>query len=127
MSHGPLKKFMNTIEPLIWGPFVAGNFLTPLVFPAMILMIGIAGPLGLLPEGALSYERAFALASSPLVVIGVLAVMPLALLAASHHLRFGIIDLGNAEHDGAVALVLYGLWQLGAVVTAIAVLRILFD
>lgn len=127
MSHGPLKRFMNTIEPLIWGPFVTGNFLTPLVFPALVLAVGIAAPLGWLPADALSYERAFALASNPIVAIGVLVIMPLALLAGSHHLRFGIIDVGTAEHDGAVALVLYGLWQLGAVVTAIAVARILFD
>ena len=41
MSHGPLKRFMNTIEPLIWGPFVTGNFLTPLVFPALVLAVGV--------------------------------------------------------------------------------------
>ena len=127
MSHGPLKSFMNAIEPLVWGPFVTGNFLTPLVFPALVLAIGIAYPLGWIPADALSYERAHALASNPLVVIGLLAILPLALLAGSHHLRFGIIDLGSAEHDGAVALVLYGLWQLFSVVTAIAILRVFFD
>jgi len=127
VSHGPLKSFMNAIEPLVWGPFVTGNFLTPLVFPALVLAIGIAYPLGWIPADALSYERAHALASNPLVVIGLLAILPLALLAGSHHLRFGIIDLGSAEHDGAVALVLYGLWQLFSVVTAIAILRVFFD
>ncbi len=127
MSHSPLKRFMNAIEPLIWGPFVTGNFLTPLVFPAIILAFGIAYPLGWIPAEALSYERAFALASNPLVVIGVLVIIPLALLAGSHHLRFGLIDIGSAEADGPRALVLYGLWQLGAIVTAAAVVRILFD
>jgi len=127
MEHGPAKKFVNAIEPLIWGPFVTGNFLTPLVFPAIVLVLGIAGPLGWLPEGALSYERAHALATNPIVVVGILVVLPLALLAGSHHLRFGIIDVGTAEHDGPVALLLYGLWQLGALVTAVAILRIFFD
>lgn len=127
MEHGPAKKFVNAIEPLIWGPFVTGNFLTPLVFPAIVLVLGIAGPLGWLPEGALSYERAHALATNPIVVIGILVVLPLALLAGAHHLRFGLIDVGTAEADGPRALVLYGLWQLGALVTAAAVLRIFFD
>jgi fumarate reductase subunit D len=127
MEHGPAKRFVNAIEPLIWGPFVTGNFLTPLVFPAIVLMLGIALPLGWLPADALSYERAHALATNPIVVLGVLVVIPLALLAGSHHLRFGLIDLGTAEGDGARALVLYGLWQLGAVITAIAVLRVFFD
>lgn len=126
-NHGPAKRFVNAIEPLIWGPFVTGNFLTPLVFPAIVLMLGIALPLGWLPADALSYERAFALASNPIVVLGVLVVIPLALLAGAHHLRFGLIDLGSADADGPRALVLYGLWQLGALVTAAAVVRILFD
>jgi len=124
MEHGPAKRFVNAIEPLIWGPFVTGNFLTPLVFPAIVLMLGIAWPLGWLPADALSYERAHALATNPITVLGILVVMPLALLAGSHHLRFGIIDLGSAEHDGPVALLLYGLWQLGAVATAVALLRL---
>jgi len=124
MEHGPAKRFVNAIEPLIWGPFVTGNFLTPLVFPAIVLMLGIAWPLGWLPADALSYERAHALATNPIAVLGILVVMPLALLAGSHHLRFGIIDLGSAEHDGPVALLLYGLWQLGAVATAVALPRL---
>jgi len=124
VNHGPAKRLVNAIEPLIWGPFVSGNFLTPLVFPAIVLVLGIALPLGLVPAEALSYERAHALATNPIVVLGLLVVIPLALLMAAHHLRFGLIDLGSAEHDGAVALVLYGLWQLGAVVTAIAILRL---
>ena len=124
MEHGPAKKLINALEPLIWGPFVTGNFLTPLVFPAVVGVLGIAYPLGWLPADALSYERAHGLATNPLAVVGLLAIIPLALLAGSHHLRFGIIDLGSAEHDGAVALLLYGLWQLGAIATAIAILRI---
>jgi len=124
MEHGPAKKIVNAIEPLVWGPFVTGNFLTPLVFPAIVLVLGIALPLGWLPADALSYERAHALATNPIVVLGVLVVIPLALLAGAHHLRFGIIDLGTADHDGPIALLLYGLWQLGAIVTAIALVRI---
>lgn len=127
MSHGPLKGFMNAIEPLLWGPFVTGNFLTPLFFPAIVFALGIAYPLGWIPADALAYERAFALAGNPIVVIGILVLIPLALLAGSHHLRFGLIDLGTADNDGPRALVLYGLWQLGALVTAAAVFRILFD
>jgi fumarate reductase subunit D len=127
MEHGPAKKFVNAIEPLIWGPFVTGNFLTPLVFPAIVLVLGIAHPLGWVSADALSYERAYSLATNPIVVVGLLVVIPLALLAGAHHLRFGIIDVGSAEHDGAVALLLYGLWQLGCVATAIAILRVFFD
>jgi len=124
MEHGPAKRFITAVEPLLWGPFVTGNFLTPLVFPAIVLTLCIAGPLGWLPADAFSYERAHALATNPITVIGALVVIPLALLAAVHHLRFGIIDIGSAEHDGPIALLLYGLWQLGSVVTAVAILRL---
>ncbi len=122
-----MKSFLNAIEPVIWGPFVTGNFLTPLLFPAMILVVGIAWPLGWLPEDALSYERAFSLASNPITVLGILVVIPLALLAGSHHLRHGFIDLSGIDNDGPRALLLYGLWQLGALLTAAAVVRILVD
>ena len=39
-------------------------WLPPLVFPAIVLMLGIAQPLGWLPADALSYERAHDLATN---------------------------------------------------------------
>lgn len=122
-----MKKFLLAIEPLIWGPFVTGNFLTPLLFPAIILALGIAWPLGWIPAEALSYERMYGIATNPLFVIGLLVVMPLALLAGSHHLRHAIIDAGGGEHDTKTAPLLYGLWQLGALATALGILRVFFD
>lgn len=122
-----MKKLLLAVEPLIWGPFVTGNFLGPLFFPALILGLGIAYPLGWIPTDALAYERAYALATNPIVVIGLLVLFPLALLAGSHHLRHAVIDMGGGEHDGVVAPLLYGLWQLGALATALAILRVFFD
>jgi len=122
-----VKKLLHATEPLIWGPFVTGNFLGPLFFPALVLGLGIAYPLGWIPAEALAYERAHALATNPLVVIGLLVLIPLALLAGAHHLRHAVIDMGGGEHDGTVAPLLYGLWQLGALVTALAILRVFFD
>ena len=51
-----MKQLLHLLEPLIWGPFVTGNFLTPLILPAVIFSLGIAAPLGWLPGEALSYE-----------------------------------------------------------------------
>lgn len=122
-----MKKFLHAIEPLIWGPFVTGNFLGPLFYPALILGLGIAYPLGAIPAEALAYERAYSLATHPVVVIGLLVLVPLALLAGSHHLRHAVIDMGGGEHDGVVAPLLYGAWQVGAIATALAILRVFFD
>jgi fumarate reductase subunit D len=122
-----VKKFLLAIEPLIWGPFVTGNFLTPLFFPALILALGIAWPLGLVPAEALAYERVHGIATNPVFVIGVLVLLPLALLAGSHHLRHAVIDAGGGEHDTRTAPLLYGLWQVGAIATALALVRLFVD
>ncbi len=121
-----MKKFLQLIEPLIWGPFVTGNFLTPLIFPALILMIGIAVPLGWVSADAVSYERMLGLAKNPIAVLGMIVVLSLSFLSGAHHLRFLFIDFRGVERDVVMAPLLYGIAGLGGLFTLLAVVRILF-
>ena len=59
-----MKTLMLKLEPIIWGLFGAGMMVGVLIFPAWLLVGTLAVPLGIAPAEALSYDRAYGLASS---------------------------------------------------------------
>ena len=80
----------------------AGIMVGTMLLPAYLIAVGLAGPLGLLPEGALAWERAHALASNPIGRLVLLALVALPLWKGAHHLRAVFVELvlGRlVEHD----------------------------
>ena len=76
-----MKALLLRLEPIIWLLFGAGIMVGTLLLPGYLLTVGLGAPLGLLPEGALSYERAHMLGSNPigrlvLMRSGLEAVLP---------------------------------------------------
>lgn len=102
-----MKTLIEKIEPLIWVLFGAGFMVGSLLLPAWVFTVGIAQPLGWVPDGALAYERAYALASHPIGKLVLLALIALPIWNAANHLRHFSIDLGGYGRDGVVAPVLY--------------------
>ena len=43
-------------EPIFWSLFGAGGMVSAMVIPALVIITGLAWPLGLMSEGALSYR-----------------------------------------------------------------------
>jgi len=58
MKHPLLK-----LEPLIWLLFGQGILLGTVLLTPWVLVVGLGIPLGIVPAEALSYERAYTLAS----------------------------------------------------------------
>ena len=58
-----MRTLLLRLEPVIWLLFGAGIMVGTILLPAYLLTIGLGGPLGLLPEGALAYDRVYAIAS----------------------------------------------------------------
>lgn len=116
-----MKALIARMEPLVWVLFGAGFMVGSLLLPAWIFTIGIAQPLGWVPEGALAYERAYALASNPIGRLLLLALIALPIWNAANHLRHFSIDLGGYERDAVVAPVLYLGAALLSVVAIVAV------
>jgi len=115
---------MLKLEPIIWLLFGGGMLVGGMLLPALILVLGIAGPLGFVDPSALSFERIHGFASSlpgRLVLLGAIA---LPLWAGAHHLRHVWIDLGGLKTDGLVGSALYGIALVGSIVGIVRVFGI---
>ena len=97
------------IEPLLWVLFGAGGTTIAFFFPAIILVVGLGVPLGIIPAEALSYERmsGFFLENWFGKIILMVALIP-SYWACIHRLYHGSHDLGF--HPGVGAKVIsYGI------------------
>ncbi|MGH8104210.1 MAG: fumarate reductase subunit FrdD, partial [bacterium] len=59
----PVKK---SNDPLWWSQFSAGGVMAALFAPALIVITGLAGPLGWIGPDALSFEHLHSLVAHPL-------------------------------------------------------------
>jgi fumarate reductase subunit D len=111
-------------EPLLWMLFSAGGMLSGMLMPALLLMFGIAYPLGWLTPP--TYEQMAGLMSDPSVRLALFALVALSLFHWAHRFRHTLYDGLQIKHlNEVVAVVSYGaavvgsamaaylLWQLG--------------
>jgi fumarate reductase subunit D len=107
-------------EPVFWSLFGAGGVVAALVLPALVLVTGIVGPLGLLGSGALGYERAIAFVSSFFGKLFLGVVISLTFWHACHRIHHSLHDLGIPTSRGPWAALFYGLAALGTIITIVA-------
>jgi fumarate reductase subunit D len=119
-----MKALMLKLEPIIWQLFGGGMMIGAFLYPAYLLMVGFAAPLGIAPPEALSYERAIALAGSIAGRAILAAAIALPLWAAAHHVRHIFIDFGGLARDGTVGALCYGIAALGSLLAIVAVIRL---
>lgn len=119
-----MKTLLLRLEPVIWLLFGAGIMVGTLLLPAYVLTVGLGAPLGLLPEGALSYERAHAIASNPLGRLVFLAIIALPLWKGAHHLRSLFGDWLGHGPDGLIGSLLYAVAAVGSLLGIYAVLAL---
>jgi len=107
-------------KPIFWSLFGAGGMLSALGGPALILVTGLALPLGFVP---LAYERAHALALHPLGEAAIVAVIGLFLFHGCHRLYHSLHDLG--VHVGAgIKAACHGFAFLGTLLAVWLVLAL---
>jgi fumarate reductase subunit D len=119
-----VKALMLKLEPIIWALFGGGMMVGGLLLPGILLVLGLAGPLGWLPEGALAFERIHALVAHPLGRLVAVAVIALPLFAGAHHLRHVWMDFGGLRSDGIVGSLLYAIAAVGSALAIVAVVRL---
>ncbi len=111
-------------EPVLWLLFSAGGVVSALVVPILLLLLGIAFPLGWLP--APSHEHVFAIVRHPLTRVALFGICFLSLFHAAHRFRFTLYDGLQIKHlnelinlfcyGGATVLSIwaaYLLWRVG--------------
>lgn len=119
-----MKTLLLRLEPVIWLLFGLGIMVGTLLLPGYLLTVTLGGPLGLLPEGALSYERAHAIVSHPIGRLLLLAIIALPLWKGAHHTRALAVDLFGHRADALVGSLLYAVAAVGSVLAILAVLSI---
>jgi fumarate reductase subunit D len=104
MAHPPTR---TTPEPFVWLLFSAGGVVAALVLPVLLVLFGLAIPLGWVE--APDHAHLLAVVRNPLTRLGLLAVCALALVHAAHRLRFTVEHaLQLRRYDAIIATVCYG-------------------
>jgi succinate dehydrogenase subunit D len=119
-----VKKLMLKLEPVVWSLFGLGMAVGALLYPAWLLMVGLAAPLGAISPHALSYERMLGLASNPIGRLVLLVAIALPLWAGAHQIRHLQIDLGGIARDGWFGALCYAVALAGSVAAVLAVIRL---
>lgn len=122
MNRKPLKR---SNAPIFWLLFGAGGMLAALFGPVLVLITGVAVPLGLLPAGTMNYHGMRALATNPLGKLALFALIMLFLWHAAHRIYHSLHDIG--VHGGPVAkLLTYGIAMAGTLLAAVVLLSLGF-
>jgi fumarate reductase subunit D len=104
----------RSIEPLLWIMFSAGGVLAALFLPILVLLFGVAFPLGWV--AAPTHDRLLSLIAHPLTRLGVFVVCLLSLIHGAHRLRYTLYDGLQIKHlNEVINAVCYG----GAIATSI--------
>ncbi len=109
------------LEPLFWGLFSLGGFVTAFLLPITILALSFFVPFGYWPADRLSYDWLSA-AMNPaaanfqglLVRLFFLLVIAGGLFHGAHRFKYMLIEAGAREYETGLGAVLYGLAILGS-------------
>jgi fumarate reductase subunit D len=111
------------VEPFVWLLFSGGGVAAALVLPVLLVLFGVAVPLGLI--GAPDHGHLLAVVRHPLTRLGLFGVCALSLVHAAHRLRYTLRDgLRLARFDGAIVAVCYGGALVGAAFAAYLLLTL---
>jgi fumarate reductase subunit D len=104
-------------EPLLWMLFSAGGVLSGMLMPILVLLFGVAFPLGWLT--APSYEQILAVIGNPVTRLALFGLCVLSLFHWAHRFRHTLYDGLQIKHlNEVIALLSYGAAVVGSVVAA---------
>jgi len=104
-------------EPLLWMLFSAGGVVSGMLLPVLVLLFGLAFPLGWVNPP--TYEALRALVANPLAALVLFALVMLSLFHWAHRFRHTLYDGLQIKHlNEVVAIVSYGAALAGSAVAA---------
>jgi fumarate reductase subunit D len=107
------------VEPLVWLMFSAGGVLAAVFLPILILLFGLAVPLGWIEPG---YGHLRAVVGHPVTLVVLLGLFVLLLVHSAHRFRYTLYDGLQVKKKRTVAVLCYG----AAVVGSLAALAVLW-
>jgi fumarate reductase subunit D len=112
------------VEAVAWALFSAGGFVSAILIPAHVAILGIAYPAGWLPDDAMSYDRIHHLVGNPLTKLYLLALIALPLFHWAHRFRFAIHHQFGIGVKRLVAVGCYGAALVGTAGAVWVLLRV---
>ncbi|MHA1554742.1 MAG: fumarate reductase subunit FrdD [Alphaproteobacteria bacterium] len=110
-------------KPIVWSLFAGGGLVAAFLVPAMIVVTGLAVPMGLAAESTLAYDRMAAFVGNPLIKLVLFGIIFLLLWHAAHRIKMTLHDLGVGS--GRTALVIcYGAAAVGTIAAATALVGV---
>jgi fumarate reductase subunit D len=110
-------------EPFLWVLFSAGGMVAALLIPILLLLYGLAFPLGVLTPP--SYQSTLALVGHPLARLVVFVLCVLSLFHWAHRFRYTLYDGLQIKHLNEVVFVFcYGGAIVGTVLAGYLVWNI---
>ena len=104
-------------EPLLWLLFSAGGVLSALLMPILLLLLGVAIPLGWL--AAPSHAQVVVVLSHPVTALVLFGLCALSLFHWAHRFRHTLYDGLQIKHlNELIALITYGAAVVGSVAAA---------
>jgi len=116
-----LEMARRPLEPLLWLLFSAGGLLAALFIPALVLLFGVAFPLGWLQPP--THAHLLALVSHPITRVALFLLVALSLFHWAHRFRYTLYDGLQIKHlNELVNGICYG----GAILGSAAAIYILW-
>jgi fumarate reductase subunit D len=110
-------------EPFWWALFAGGGMLSAFFLPVLILLTGLAMPLGWVEPP--SYEAALSLLKHPLTRLFLLLLISLSMFHWAHRFRFTLYDGLQLKHlHTLIAVLCYGTAIAVSVVTVWVLWRV---
>jgi fumarate reductase subunit D len=113
----------RSIEPLLWLLFSAGGVFAALLMPSLLLLFGLAYPLGILtPPG---YEHLRAVLGHPITLIVLFLLCMLSLFHWAHRFRYTLYDGLQIKHlNEVITIICYGGAIVGSAAAAYLLVRL---
>jgi fumarate reductase subunit D len=111
------------IEPFLWLLFSAGGVMAALFFPAIVVLFGIAFPLGWMAPP--DYDHVHAIIGHPLTRLVLLVICSLSLFHWAHRFRYTLYDGLQIKHlDEVINSLCYGGAIVGTLTAAFLLWRV---
>jgi fumarate reductase subunit D len=109
--------YKRPLEPFLWLLFSAGGTIAAMVLPALILLFGLAFPLGWMTPPA--YDVLHRLVGHPIARLTLFALSALGLVHGAHRFRYTLYDGLQIKHlNEMIDFACYGGAVLGSVIAA---------
>ncbi len=110
-------------EPIWWSLFGAGGVVAAFFIPILLVITGLAIPLGWAGDAPFAYERIHGAVAHPLTRLCLFGLIALPLFHWAHRFRYTLIDLGLRSARTGITIGCYGSAIAGTLIAAIVLWR----